>query len=121
MQEENQSLRVSSKKDLNSKDPNVRAAASAYGDLDEKSGVHVGFADLGAGIKGEVGVGDSGKGKLVDVEVTINSSLAGKSLQETVAHEGSHVGDDIGFLTSYNFGTGRYDPTANMTHGQTEF
>jgi len=54
-------------------------------------------------------------------EVTVDISLKGKSLQETVAHEGSHVGDDIDFLTSYNFGTGKYDPAANFTHGQTEF
>jgi RHS repeat-associated protein len=109
------------KKDLNSKDPNVRAAAAAYGDLDEKNGVHVGFVDLGAGIKGEVGALSSGKGKLIDVEVTINSGLKGTSLQETVAHEGSHVGDDINFLTSYNFGTGKYDSGADFTGRQTEF
>jgi hypothetical protein len=109
-------------KDLQSKDPNVRAAAAAYGDSGEKNGVHVGFADLkGQGIKGEVDPSNSGKGKLIDVQVTVDEGLKGKSLQETVAHEGSHVGDDIGFLTSYNFGTGRYDPAANMTHEQTEF
>jgi len=109
-------------KDLNSKDPKVRAAAAAYGDRGAKNGVHVGFEDLhGQGIKGSVDPSNSGKGKLIDVEVTIDSGLKGKSLQETVAHEGSHVGDDINFLTSYNFGTGMYDPGANVTHGQTEF
>ncbi len=109
-------------KDLKSKDPNVRAAAEAYGNSGEKNGVHVGFADLKSqGIKGEVDPTNSGKGKLIDVEVTVDIGLKGKSLQETVAHEGSHVGDDIDFLTSYNFGTGRYDPAANITHGQTEF
>lgn len=109
-------------KDLQSKDPNVRAAAAAYGDSGEKNGVHVGFADLKSqGIKGEVDPLSSGKGKLIDIEVTVDEGLKGKSLQETVAHEGSHVGDDIDFLTSYNFATGRYDPGANFTHGQTEF
>jgi hypothetical protein len=47
--------------------------------------------------------------------------LKGKSLQETVAHEGSHVADDINFLTSYNFATGIYDSSTNFTGRQTEF
>jgi hypothetical protein len=38
----------------------------------------------------------------IDVEVKIDSSLKGKSLQETVAHEGSYVGDFVSFLTSIN-------------------
>ncbi|MGH9544590.1 MAG: hypothetical protein ACRD23_05180, partial [Terriglobales bacterium] len=62
-----------------------------------------------------------GLGKLIDVEVKIDQNLKGKSLQETVAHEGSHVGNDTNFLTSYNFDTGHYDPTTNFTGQQTEF
>lgn len=109
-------------KDLKSKDPRVRAAAGAYGDPGVKNGVHVGFANLsGQGIKGSVDPSSSGKGKLIDVEVTIDSSLKGGSLRETIAHEGSHVGDDLNFLTSYDFNSGKYDPSANPTHGQTEF
>lgn len=49
-----------------------------------------------------------GKGKLIDIEVTVDQNLKGKSLQETVAHEGSHVRDDTNFLTSYDFATGRH-------------
>ena len=70
----------------------------------------MGFADLrgkgpnGGDIKGEVNPYNSGKGKQIDVEVTIDSHLGGRSLAETIAHEGTHVGDDINFLTSYNFG-----------------
>gem|GEM_PF-5613318 len=85
------------------------------------NGVHVGFKDLrGEGKKGKVDPFNSGKGKLIDVEVTIDSGLKGKSLEETVAHEGSHVGDDINFLTSYDFGTGKYDANTNFTGEQTE-
>jgi hypothetical protein len=74
------------------------------------------------GDKGSVdAISNSGKNKLIDVEVRVDEGLKGKSLQETIAHEGSHVGDDINFLTSYNFATGQYDPAANITHGQTEF
>lgn len=109
-------------KGLRSKDPRVRAAAAAFGDRGTKNGVHVGFADLrGQGIKGSVDPMNSGKGKLIDIEVTIDNHLGGGSLRETIAHEGTHVKDDINFLTSYDFNSGHYDPAANFTHGQTEF
>jgi hypothetical protein len=108
-------------KDLQSKDPKVRAAAAVYGDRGAKNGVHVGFENFHGAKKGSVDEGSSGKGKLIDVEVKIDSSLKGKSLQETVAHEGSHVGDSVNFLTSYNFATGIYDSTTNFTGRQTEF
>jgi hypothetical protein len=108
-------------KDLKSKDPRVRAAAAAYGDPGKKNGVHVSFADLKSqNIKDSVDAlhTGNGKGKLIDVQVKIDEGLKGKSLQETVAHEGSHEGDDINFinfLTSYNFATQHYDPAANFT------
>src|SRR5262249_40353282 len=59
-------------KDLKSKDPKVRAAAEAFGAQGKKNGVHVGFANLGPGFKGKVNPGNSGKGKAIDIEVTIN-------------------------------------------------
>lgn len=110
-------------KDLKSKDPRARAAAAAYGDPGVKNGVHVGFEDLHAqGIKGGVNAtSNSGKDKQIDVEVRIDSGLQGKSLQETIVHEGTHVQDDLNFLTSYDFSSGRYDPAENPTHGWTEF
>jgi hypothetical protein len=37
---------------------------------------------------------------------------SGGSLRETIAHEGTHVKDDINFLTSYDFNSG------NMTRLQ---
>ena len=118
----NQRFEQARQKDLQSRDPKVRAAAAAYGNAGEKNGVHIGFENLhGQGIKGSVDAMSSGKGKLIDVEVKIDEGLKGKSLQETVAHEGSHVGDDINFLTSYNFATQHYDPAANFTGQQTEF
>jgi RHS repeat-associated protein len=108
-------------KDLQSKDPKVRAAAAAYGAQGQKNGVHLGFANLGAGIKGIVDPSNSGKGKVLDVQVTINTNLSGKSLAETIAHEGTHVADDMKFLMSYDFGTGKYDSGLNPYHLQTEF
>jgi len=108
-------------KALNSKDPRVRAAAAAYGDPGDKNGVNVGFDKLPDGIKGKVDAGNNGVGKLIDIEVTFRQDLSGKSLQETLTHEGSHVADDIHFLTSYDFNTGKYNSDLNPYHLQTEF
>src|SRR5947209_12987270 len=82
--------------------------------------VHVGFTKLD-GAKGIVDPSLSGKGKLIDINVTIDKNLSGKSLEETIAHEGTHVGDDMKFFTTYDFSTGKYDSSLNITHGQTEF
>jgi RHS repeat-associated protein len=107
------------KRDLKSKDPNVRAAAASYGARGDANGVHVGVTNLGPGIKGSVD-DKSGFGK-TDVEVKINSNLEGKSLRETVAHEGSHVEDDQKYDDSPMNEFGNHDPSLNLTHGQTEF
>jgi RHS repeat-associated protein len=108
-------------KDLNSKNSRVRAGADAYGNFGQENGVHVNFANLGSNIKGAVNPSESGKGKLIDIEVTFNNNLKGGSLRETIAHEGTHVADDLNFLTSYDFGSGKYDPSLNTTHEVTEF
>ena len=109
-------------KKLRSKDPRIRAAAAAYGDPGKKNGVHISFMGLQSqGIKGRVdALSQSGNGK-IDVEVIIDINLKGKSLQETIVHEGAHVADDLNFLNSYDSGTGHYDAKANFTGMQTEF
>jgi hypothetical protein len=40
---------------------------------------------------------------------------------ETQTHEGTHVGDDQKFLSSYDPAAGGYNQALNPTHGQTEF
>jgi DNA primase catalytic core len=47
--------------------------------------------------------------------------LGGSDLQRTVAHEGTHVGNDLPFINSFDPDTGRYNQALNITHGQTEF
>ena len=108
---------------LRSKDANVRAAAAAYGNLGTKNGVHISFAAVRQqGIKGSVeGRNNNGVGKVIDVEVVIDISLKGSSLRETITHEGTHVQKNLNFLTSYDFGTGKYDSNSNFTGEQTEF
>jgi len=109
-------------KNLRSKDPNVRASARAIGTKNDNNGVHVGFGDLlRQGIKGSVDPSNHGMGLTVDIQVRVDSSLSGKSLQETIAHEGTHVADDSNFLTSYDFIAGKYNSATNPTSGETEF
>jgi RHS repeat-associated protein len=107
-------------KDLNSKDKNVRAGAAAFGERGKDNVVHVGFADLASlGLKGEVDISKSGNGK-TDVEVTLDYGVKGKSLQETIAHEGTRVLTDMNFLNSFDKSTGMYNGLLNVTHGETE-
>ncbi len=106
--------------DLKSKDDNVRAAAEAFGAEGEANGIHVSFADLLR--QGEKGAVDpfGSTGNDINIQVSIDWSLSGGSLRETVAHEGTHVGADLKFLNSFDPTTG-YDQSLNPTHGQTEF
>jgi RHS repeat-associated protein len=107
-------------KDLNSKKPDVRAAAS-YGGLGEANGVHLGFANLNTGPNPTLGSVDaSGSiGGMPLIQVTLDFGRAGSA--ETQTHEGTHVEDDKNFLDSYNGVTGKYDQSLSVTHGQTEF
>jgi RHS repeat-associated protein len=107
-------------KDLNSKKADVRAAAANFGAQGEANGVHVGFANLNTGTNPTYGSVDaSGSvGGMQLIQVTIDFGRAGNA--ETQTHEGTHVGDDQNFLSSYNPLTGSYG-SPNPTHGQTEF
>lgn len=42
-------------------------------------------------------------------------------MSQTIAHEGSHVEDDLAFLNSYDSKTGTYNEGLNITHFDTEF
>jgi hypothetical protein len=106
-------------KNLNSKKADVRAAAANYGARGVANGVHVGFDNLASqGINGVVDSSGSGLGEKL-VQVTLDFGRAGNS--ETITHEGTHVGDDMKFLDSFNALSGGYDQTLNITHGQSEF
>jgi hypothetical protein len=50
-----------------------------------------------------------------------SESAGGSDLGQVIAHEGSHVEDDMNFLNSYNPATGKYNPFANFSHFDTEF
>jgi RHS repeat-associated protein len=118
-------------KDLKSKDVKVRDAAKAWGDHGIDNHVNVTFksqqqVDVDArtqpGYKTEAFVTPSATS---DHEPNINAEfsedLGGKDLAQTIAHEGSHIEDDMNFLKSYDAATGQYNWALNFTHFDTEF
>ncbi len=113
-------------KDLKSKNENVRNGAGAYGDRGDDNGVVV---HVVTGQQMQQAIGVTANGAVVPapgqdedrVDVYINRDLGGSDLQRTVAHEGTHVGDDLPFINSFDPDTGKYNPALNITHGQTEF
>jgi len=119
-------------KDLKSKDQKVRDAAKAWGNRDEHNRVSVTFkpqaeVDRDAGtqpgyrtdaIVTAIGARGDDDGH---IQAEFSESLGGSSLGQTIAHEGSHVGDDMNFLNSYDSSTGKYNPGLNFTHFDTEF
>jgi len=97
----------------------VRKAAAAYGAKGEANGVHVGFANLAAqNISGSFDPSGSTPGN-VNIQVQIDFGRAGS--EETQTHEGTHVGDDLKFLNSYDPAYGVYDEHLSIIHDQTEF
>jgi RHS repeat-associated protein len=116
--------------DLRSRNENVRNGANAYGGRGDDNGVVV---HVLTGQQMQQAIGVIANGAVVPtpgplpgqgderLDVYINKDLGGKDLQRTVAHEGTHVGDDLPFINSFNPDTGMYNGALNITHGQTEF
>lgn len=118
-------------KDLNSKHVEVRDAAKAWGNRGEDNHVDVTFksqqqvdadAQTQPGYKTDAIVTP---GATSDHQPSINAEfsedLRGKDLAQTIAHEGSHLEDQMSFLNSYNPVTGQYSGSQNSTHFYTEF
>ena len=115
-------------KDLQSKDQKVRDAAAAWGDKGQDNGINVTFksqraidADAGApNASAVVSVGKSPDGQ-VHINAEFSENEGGGDLKRTIAHEGSHVADDVQFLTSFDFSTKKYNSELNFFHYDTEF
>lgn len=118
-------------KDLKSKDVKVRDAAKAWGNRGEDNHVNVTFksqqqvdadANTQPGYKTDAIVSP---GTTADHQPNINAEfsedLRGNDLGQTIAHEGSHIEDDMNFLKSYDPTTGQYFSGLNFTHFDTEF
>jgi RHS repeat-associated protein len=119
-------------KDLKSKDLKVREAAKAWGSRGERNHIIVTFkpqaqVDRDAGTRpgytttgfvtpfGVAGDDDP------HIQAEFSENLGGSTLGQIIAHEGSHIEDDMNFLNSYDFTTGKYNPVRNFTHFDTEF
>jgi RHS repeat-associated protein len=114
------------KKDLRSKKRHVRERAAAWGDRGEDNGVNVTFKTAqevhdaqGHLANGVVQLKKDANGQ-VHVNATFSESLHGSDLRRTIAHEGSHIEDEVRFLTSMDY-SGKFNAAFNMTHYETEF
>jgi len=119
-------------KDLKSKSVKVRDAAAAWGDRGQDNHIGVIFkpqaqvdSDSGHALApGQHVNGMVTPGATADHTPNIQAEFAegygGSDLAQTIAHEGSHVEDDMNFLNSYNPATGKYNPFLNYTHFDTE-
>ena len=119
-------------KDLKSKDQKVRDAAKAWGDRGEHNHVGVTFkpqAEVDRDANTQAGYTTQGFVRTIGakgdddahIQAEFSESLGGSSLGQTIAHEGSHIEDDMTFLNSYDPSTGKYNSNLNFTHFDTEF
>ena len=118
-------------KDLKSKHQPVRDAAAAWGGPTDKNGITVTFKSQ-AKLDADAGNNDPNThveaivGPIPNdnhtpkIPAEFSESLGGSDLQQAIAHEGTHVQDDMGFLNSYDPWFGFYNPDANFTHFSTE-
>jgi hypothetical protein len=105
------------------------AIAAQYGKATDKNGVTVDFkSQQGMGGPGILGSTlptgtqlSNGQVGNVHIEVNFLSGLKGKDLDQTVAHEGSHVQDAMHFLLSYDFSSQKFNSALNYFHYDTEF
>jgi hypothetical protein len=124
-------LEAQREKDLKSKDVKVVNAATVWGNRGDENHVTVTFksqqqvdadANTQPGYRTDAIVTP---GATADHQSNINAEfsedLRGGGLARTIAHEGSHIEDDMNFLKSYDPGTGQYFWGSNFTHFDTEF
>ena len=111
----------------------MRDAAKAWGDAGQDNRINVTFKPQ-AQVDADAGNHDTDHYK-VSALVTpgtnashqgtefaeFSESLGGSKLAQTIAHEGSHIEDNIQFLNSYSPLTGKYSSFDNFTHFDTEF
>jgi hypothetical protein len=118
-------------KDLKSKDQKVRDAAKAWGDRGQDNHINVTFKPQsqvdqdtrtapGYTTQAFVRPG-AGADHQPNIQAEFSESLGGSSLGQVIAHEGSHIEDDMSFLKSYDASTGQYNSGRNFTHFDTEF
>jgi hypothetical protein len=109
---------------LESDDPEVRAAADSYGSPNEANGVTVSFpADGFEGADTAVypnGLDQDTGGLAVAADVRVAAGTRGDSLVAAVAHEGVHIVDGASFIRSIDVNTGLGVPALSRTVEQSE-
>ena len=113
--------------DLKSRDAEVRRAAEAWGAKGDTNNVFLNFvpkavleAKYGKGSQGGVQGGADANTHVGFVAGVFAQELKGKELDRTIAHEGTHVWQDMRFLNSFDAASGRYNATLNYTHHDAE-
>lgn len=118
-------------KDLKSKKEDVRKAANAFGDQYEANGVVITFkpqeqVDADAGntdsknpVGGFVKPGQDSDHK-PSIFVEFSEGQSAQQMQTNIAHEGTHVGDAMRFLKSFDAATGKFNSDLSYTHFYTE-
>lgn len=56
-----------------------------------------------------------------NVTAEFSENLGGSNLAQTIAHEGSHIEDDMALLNSYDPTTDTYNASLNFIHFDTEY
>jgi RHS repeat-associated protein len=119
-------------RNLRSRDATVRAAAQRWGTPGDGNGITVAFRSQaqvnsdagrtggGTNTDGFVDPNHSQNG-VVDIRAEFVFSMSNGQLSQTIAHEGSHLGDDLAFIKSFDPATGKYSAALNLTHYESEF
>jgi RHS repeat-associated protein len=110
---------------LKSSNPAVVSAAKAYGAPGERNGITVNFKspsqmnkDHGQNVTGDT----TTQIRRAEAESTvdISTNLRGRSLAQTVAHEGAHIEQDRALAASFDPTTGKYSSKLNITRFERE-
>ncbi|PYU91807.1 MAG: hypothetical protein DMG25_13665 [Acidobacteria bacterium] len=118
---------------LKSKNRDIRKAAESYGELGEKNGVNVTFAnavdpkhpDVLGKVTAQTGTGGATYDEKTNTfqqatQVTIKAGLKGNELEETAVHEGVHVEDRATVVDSISLGISSFSRSLNITGRQSE-
>lgn len=104
------------------------AIAANFGSAKEENGITVDFksaSDMGVGVLGATDFtahrNENGSIGNIQIKVNLLNGLKGRDLLQTVAHEGSHVQDDLRFFLSFDFSSNKFNSALNFYHYDTEF
>jgi hypothetical protein len=102
----------------------VRRAAGAFGNLGEKNGVTVNMVKGNDTSLGEVGPEENTRGFTISdgkvQQATVATINTNSDIDESIAHEGTHVADRYDYVQTVDPATGVGDRNRNIMHGESE-